>query len=51
MALERVFAPDTFPAPIGAGLTALDLATGAVRWSTNDPHVGDARMSQYRGSL
>jgi WD40 repeat protein len=28
----------------GSGLTALDLATGAVRWSTNDPHAGYVRV-------
>ena len=28
----------------GGGLTALDLATGAIRWSTNDPHAGYVRI-------
>jgi WD40 repeat protein len=28
----------------GGGLTALDLATGAIRWSTNDPHAGYVRV-------
>lgn len=28
----------------GGGLTSLDLATGATRWSTNDPRAGTARV-------
>lgn len=28
----------------GGGLTALDLATGAVRWSTNDPHASRVQI-------
>lgn len=28
----------------GCGLTALDLSTGAVRWSTNDPRAGYVRV-------
>lgn len=33
----------------GGGITALDLATGAVRWSTNDPRASYVRIVPYPG--